>query len=306
VSATAHPPTAPQSRFADVQGRRLHFLEWGSTGSPTLVLVHGLRDNARSWHWLAAELAPRFHIFAPDLRGHGDSDWAGCYDLPDYLGDLAFLLAGLGLAQTALVGHSLGGHIAVRYAASYPEHVTSLCAIEGVELPLVREQRRAPRAYPVRLRDYIEANAKRAARTPRYYTTLGEAEARMAEALSAIPADMIADLARHGTIEDGISGVRWKYDNAARLRAPEDANGTDLDEILMAIACPTLLAYGDRSWVEVPPLNRLAHITHHRVVRFTDASHWLHLEAAKPFLAVLRRFLDAPAAFIRSERSAHA
>jgi pimeloyl-ACP methyl ester carboxylesterase len=301
-----HPSTAPQSRFVDLPRRRLHVLEWGCRALPTLVLVHGMRDHAHSWYWLAAELAGRFHILAPDLRGRGDSSWGGSYDLPDYISDLAALFDGLGLPPAALVGHSLGGHIAIRYAGCFPERVTCLCAIEGVELPLVRDQRRAPRPYPVRLREYIEADAMRASRTPRTYATLAQAQARMAETHPAISADIIAHLTLHGTIDDGIRGLRWKYDNAARFRAPQDANGTELDELLRAIECPTLLAYGDRSWVEVPPPQRLAHIKDHRVVRFADASHWVHLETAESFLAVLSSFLDAPEAFIHRERSAHA
>ena len=58
------------------QRLRLHYVDWGNVDAPLLVLVHGGRDHCRNWDWLAEELRRDWHIIAPDLRGHGDSEWS--------------------------------------------------------------------------------------------------------------------------------------------------------------------------------------------------------------------------------------
>jgi pimeloyl-ACP methyl ester carboxylesterase len=283
----------PRSQFISLGPRRIHLLEWGEEMAPPLLLVHGIRDHAHSWDWFSAKLAKRFRVIAPDLRGHGDSDWAGAYNMPDYVRDLAGVISALDLSAIALVGHSLGGHIALRYAACFPELINRLCVIEGVELPIVRDQRRTPRPYPERLREWIDRETARENRTPRYYATPDEATQRMQAEHPAIDPGIIAHNSRHGLTHETGLGWRWKYDNASRFRAPEDAQGIDLDEILRAICCPVLLAYGDASWIPHPPPERLAMLRQHGIVAFPGAGHWLHQERRLPFLAALNKFLDS-------------
>ena len=67
---------APQSRYYQSQGLRLHFTDWGNPSAPPLLLVHGGLDHSRSWDHLAQALRADFHVVAPDLRGHGCSGWA--------------------------------------------------------------------------------------------------------------------------------------------------------------------------------------------------------------------------------------
>jgi pimeloyl-ACP methyl ester carboxylesterase len=267
-----------------------------------------MRDHARSWDWVAERFAPFYHVIAPDLRGHGDSDWAsdGAYALFDYVSDLANVVDALALKEFDLVGHSLGGHICLRYAATFPEKLRSLTIIEGIELPIIRDQRREALPYPRRLRKWIEDQREWERRTTRYYDTQEDAQARMAGQHPAIDADTIAHLTRHGLIREAGKGLRWKYDNACRFRAPDDAHGIDLDDILDAIACPTLLAYGDASWIPLPPPERLARIRDHQVVTFPGASHWLHHQSRKPFLAAVATFLSRTESDDCRKREAHA
>ena len=68
-----HEPT-PTSRTFISQRLRLHYVDWGNDGAPPLILVHGGLDHCRSWDWVARRLSPRWHVIAPDLRGHGDSE----------------------------------------------------------------------------------------------------------------------------------------------------------------------------------------------------------------------------------------
>ena len=115
----------PASHFYVSQRLRLHYLDWGNGGKPTLVLVHGGRDHAHSWDWVARRLRGEYHVVAPDLRGHGDSAWAigGMYALSDFVLDLAQLLEALGTFPVTIVSHSLGGMVSLQYTALYPERV---------------------------------------------------------------------------------------------------------------------------------------------------------------------------------------
>ena len=101
----------PRDCFYDSQGLRLHFADWGNEAAPPIILLHGGRDHGRSWDGIARALQPHFHVMAPDLRGHGDSEWAkgSSYSLADHVYDLTHLV-GAG-REAVLVGHSFGGMI---------------------------------------------------------------------------------------------------------------------------------------------------------------------------------------------------
>ena len=127
----------PTSHFHVSQRLRLHYVDWGNEGAPTIVLVHGGRDHARNWDWVARELRRDFHVIAPDLRGHGDSAWAvgGMYAVADFVLDVANLIEAACEGPILLIGHSLGGAIALMYTGIYPERVSKLVAIEGLGPP---------------------------------------------------------------------------------------------------------------------------------------------------------------------------
>ena len=114
----------------------------------------------------------------------------------------------------------------------------------------------------------------------------------MREAHPSLEPTTIDHLVEHAVIESGDGGWRWKYDNAARLRAPDDADGSDLDACLAAIECPVLLCYGDASWIAPPPPERLALLRNHRLVTFPGVGHWLHHEARSTFVETLSSFLS--------------
>ena len=110
----------PTSRIFFSQRLRLHYVDWGNAEAPPLLLVHGGRDHCRNWDWVAEELGRDWHIIAPDLRGHGDSQWSqdGTYTMAGYVYDLAQLIHQQKLAPVTIVAHSLGGNIALRYAGT--------------------------------------------------------------------------------------------------------------------------------------------------------------------------------------------
>jgi pimeloyl-ACP methyl ester carboxylesterase len=115
----------PQSKFTEVQGIKLHYLEWGEIGNPDLLLVHGWTSFAMTWSTVAEYFQDRFHIIAPDLRGHGASDKPQTgYRLRDFVTDIRQLIQTLGLRKPAYVGHSWGGNIGTILASDWPELIS--------------------------------------------------------------------------------------------------------------------------------------------------------------------------------------
>lgn len=107
--------------------------EWpGPVKGPTIVCVHGLTANHTCWASVADLLSPAYRVIAYDLRGRGESDKPDKgYSLALHNDDLEGLLDHFGLKKPVLVGHSLGAHIALRFAATHPERVSKLVLVDG-------------------------------------------------------------------------------------------------------------------------------------------------------------------------------
>jgi pimeloyl-ACP methyl ester carboxylesterase len=276
------------------QRLRLNYLDWGNPDAPTLILVHGARDHARSWDWLARALRKDWHIICPDLRGHGDSAWSpdGAYLMPYYVCDLAQLIHQQSAEQVTIVAHSLGGNIALRYAGLFPERVRKIVAIEGLGLsPGVIAERNAIPIYD-RWRTWIEARRGISARAPRRYVSIDEALARMRSENGHLSEEQARHLTIHGVNrnEDGTFG--WKFDNYLRSSPIVDISQADLHALWGRIECPTLLAYGNDSWASNPAKDGRAQLFKDaRVVTYDNAGHWLHHDQFDKFLNDIRNFL---------------
>src|SRR5688572_746180 len=94
ASPMSYAESDPVVRSHVSQGLTLRYVDWGNEDAPVLVLVHGSRDHARSWDAVALALRDKWRVIAPDLRGHGDSDWSpdGAYLSSYNLLDLADLI----------------------------------------------------------------------------------------------------------------------------------------------------------------------------------------------------------------------
>lgn len=117
--------------------QRFHYLEWGDPRAQSVLLLHGSNQSAHSWDLVSLHLADRFHVFALDQRGHGDSEWSRDSDYSSSaMGlDAAAFINAMGLDHLIVVGHSMGGQNAMRLTLSHPERVTRLCLVDiGPEL----------------------------------------------------------------------------------------------------------------------------------------------------------------------------
>ena len=206
-------PAGPTSHTYFSQRLRLHYLDWGNPDAPPLLLVHGNRDHAHNWDWVAARLRDQYHIVAVDLRGHGDSQWAtgSSYGPADYVYDLAQLIHQQQLTPLRIVAHSLGGYVALRYAGVFPENVMRMVVVEGTGGAVTPVDQRPP--APDRIRRWVEANRVLAGRIPRRYPTLDAAFARMQEANPHLSPEQARHLTVHGANQNEDGTYSWKFDN---------------------------------------------------------------------------------------------
>jgi pimeloyl-ACP methyl ester carboxylesterase len=134
-------PRVERFRVPEAGGIALCAVHRGDPARPTVVLLHGGGANHHWWDPLAPALADRFHVVALDFRGHGDSDYPERRETGAFHRDLAALVRHLGRREVALVGHSLGGHVALHHAAAHGG-VSTLVAIEVSRGGVPRERRR--------------------------------------------------------------------------------------------------------------------------------------------------------------------
>ena len=284
----------PTSRFYVSQRLRLHYVDWGNPDAPPLILLHGGRDHCRNWDWVAADLRKDWHIIAPDLRGHGDSDWPsdGQYPMANYVYDLAQLIHQQTLAPVTIVAHSLGGNISLRYAGIYPETVRCLVAIEGLGPSRRMMEKDAHRTVDVRFRDWIDEQRTLSARLPRRYPTIEDALKRMRDENRHLSPDQARHLTQHGVNQNDDGTYSWKFDNYVRVWPPYDMTRDAIAALWARITCPSLLVYGTESWATNPATDgRLATFKTAEVLSVEGAGHWVHHDRLDVFLDAVRRFI---------------
>lgn len=285
---------APTSHGFNSQRLRLHYVDWGNPDAPTLILLHGGRDHARSWDWVARELRNDWHIIAPDLRGHGDSAWSpdGAYAEPYFIYDLTQLIHQLRQETVAIVAHSLGGTIATRYAGLYPERVRKLAAIEGLGYSPASLAERRKKPYDQHMREWIEERRLTSTRAHRRYSTIETALERMRAENPHLSERQARGLTRHGVNRNEDGSFSWKFDNYIRSFPPPDLPEEELFRLWGRIACPVLLIHGKNSWASNPEEDgRARHFRDARVISFENAGHWPHHDQFEAFTAALRAFL---------------
>jgi len=130
-------------------GVDLHALHWGDPSGPVVVLLHGGGANSHWWDHLAPSLAEQHRVVALDFRGHGDSDYHDRVVVGAFEEDLRALLEHLGEVEVVLVGHSMGGHVALTYAAGAPS-LRALIAIDVERGASPRSRRKARMALTFR------------------------------------------------------------------------------------------------------------------------------------------------------------
>jgi len=280
----------PADRFYESQGLRLHYVDWGNASAPPLILVHGGLDHCRNWDAIARELQPHFHIIAPDLRGHGDSEWAkgSSYSLTDHVYDLTRLVHFAEVQGATIIGHSLGGMISLAYSGTYPERVSRLAILEGAFLS--GSGRMPIHEQMSRWISQLDRIGQHEAST---FQTIEDAAQRLSARNKKLTPEQALHLARYGVRKNADGLYRWKFDHYQRARAPYRLLAKDYVALWSRITCPTLLMWGDESFLPDPEASGLfAHFKRAELQKIAGAGHWLHHDQLDVVLASLRRFLD--------------
>ena len=280
----------PESRYYYSQRLKLHYAVWGDHDKPPLMLIHGGRDHCRNWDRVADALLDRYTIYAPDLRGHGDSAGAlgGMHSLPEFVLDVATLAVKLGDEPITIIGHSLGGAIALQFAGTFPERALKVAAIEGLGPPTFEHQ-----PAHVRMRHWIEHMHEMERREPRRYPSVEDATRRMMQANPHLTPEMAHHLTLHGTRKNDDGSLSWKFDNYVRIRSPYEFNLEDAQDIWARIQAPVLLIKGAESWAPDPEKSgRALSIASYESVIIQDAGHWVHHDQLDRFVEVVSKFLS--------------
>jgi pimeloyl-ACP methyl ester carboxylesterase len=242
-------------------------------GSP-VVLLHGLFGQAGNFGAIVRQLATTHRVITLDLRNHGDSPHADGMGYAAMAADVHATLAALDALPAAVIGHSMGGKVAMALALTRPESVARLGVADI-----------APRAYTADLGRYAEAMAAIPLRPG-----LSRAEADKALAAS-VPEPAVRQFLLQNLRFDR-DPPAWRLNLRAVARAMPEISGWP-DDLPHEYPGPTLFIAGAASdYVRDADMAAItAHFPHARLVRIDGAGHWVHAEAPGPFLATLKNFL---------------
>jgi pimeloyl-ACP methyl ester carboxylesterase len=286
-SPLIEPGTEPALHEIELHGHRVCF-RYGGEG-PLIVLLHGITGQSAQWELAIDELADSFTLLAPDLLGHGQSAKPrGDYSLGAYASGVRDILLALGHDRATVVGHSLGGGVAMQFAYQFPERCERLVLVSSGGLgrqvhPLLRAATLPGSELVLPLIAHERLLA------------LGEAVGRALGALKIEAGPDLAEVARgYASLAD--ADARSAF--IQTMRAVLDYGGQRVsarDRLYLAEAMPTLLVWGADDPIIPVAHGREAHeaMPGSRFEVFEDAGHFPQLSHPRRFARLLREFLDS-------------
>jgi pimeloyl-ACP methyl ester carboxylesterase len=270
----------------ELHGHRVIYRRAGN--GPPVVLIHGMVNSSRHWERVALDLASDYTVIAPDLIGHGDSPTPrGDYSLGAHAASIRDLLAAIGVDRATIVGHSLGGGVAMQFFYQFPQRVERMALVSSGGLgrevsPLLRGA-----ALPG------AAAMLRAAAHPRLVSGLSRAAAGLRERGM-----------RQGVYLEAVAralqplqqpGARTAF--VQTLRSVIDGHGQRVsarDRLYLLTSFPTLIVWGEHDNTIPLAHGREAHeaIPGSFFTTLPRAAHFPHLEDPSGLAAALRDFLQ--------------
>ena len=281
----------PQSRAFSHGAVTLHLLEWNPRGTVPVVMLHGWLDHAHAFDPVCAALDTQLRALALDFRGHGESSHlpAGIgYEVGQYLADVHALLSHEQLGRVHLVGHSLGGVVALAYAAAQPARVASVSCIDNAGAYGGPAERALEK-----LRAFLEDQQRPSRRA--VYPDVGAATERLLARSPGTPRAVAEHLVRHG-VEATEGGVRFRFDPALRRAFSHTWDDAQVEALLRAVTCPVQLLLGTRGHLQDPAAlaSRLS-LLRSPPVRWLEGGHHVHLEQPVPAAEAISTFVLKPA-----------
>ncbi len=269
----------PREHTIEARGLRFHYVEWGAADAPPIVLLHGLSSTCRIWDSLARALQDRYHLLAPDQRGHAETSWpeGSDYTTDDFIGDLEALVDAWGLERFVLIGLSMGGMNSIAYAARHPKRVTRLVAVDIP--PKVNRELDPMRPYYLKVAD--EGHP--------VFNEIDDA-IKMIRLTNQITPDAALRHRLHyilGQLPDG----RWTYRSDPRISYHWQP--ADLWDELPKVQAPALIVRGGQSQVMRPSTveKMVAAFPNAQAVTIEEAGHTVPEDTPEPFIAAVEAFL---------------
>ena len=275
----------PSEGEVKVNGLRLHYFEWKGKGTRPLVLMHGLRDYAYYWQDCANRLLDEFHVFAPDQRGHGESEFApGGYLVWALSSDLAGFVEKVGLERFDLVGLSLGSRVSMSYARENSLRLKHLALCDM-----------GPQMARVGAVDLKKDMTSKSDRPPSSFS-LEDARRFYQEQWPSLDDASIERLIQNSLVqgEDGMYSNRYDRrlaDVTTKAAIPEI---NYLWESLTHVKCPALVARGEHSPILDDEISSrmVASLPDGQLYVFKDTGHSLPRLRPELFAELIRAFLN--------------
>ncbi|MGZ5787138.1 MAG: alpha/beta fold hydrolase [Ramlibacter sp.] len=298
------PRRSARNEIVPIRNLKYHVLLWGepAPGKVPLVMVHGWMDVAASYQFVVDAFEHDHYVIAPDWRGYGltESPDADNYWFPDYLADLDFLIDHYAPESPVhLVGHSMGGNVAMLYAGSRPARIRRLVNLEGFGMAATRPSQ-SPKRY-AKWMDELKAFHRGEMALKPYDSVDGVAQ-RLMKTNKRLSQDKADWLARHWAKPDANGKWRILGDAAHKITNAQLYRVDEVLEIYKSISAPTLaVEASDDSLVQwwqgkytlAEYHERLRSVPEVRRAVVEDAGHMLHHDQPEQLAKLIESFLNA-------------
>lgn len=269
--------TRPTVSRVDVDGASINALSWGDPSLPGVMLIHGGAAHAHWWSFIAPQLTHGYHVAALDLSGHGDSDHRHLYAMETWSAEVLAVAEHLGMDRPILIGHSMGGFVAMVAAALHGSRLAGTIIVDS----------------PVRRPDpeSEEGSRGRAFRNPKTYASMDEA----LDHFHLVPPQpcenryIVDHIARH-SLRQTDDGWTWKFDRRVFQRFLRQ----ERSEYLATVSCRIAVLHGQFSAIVTPDVtDYMAELLGRNApfVEIPQAHHHLMLDQPLAFLAAVRALL---------------
>ncbi|GGX17797.1 alpha/beta fold hydrolase [Undibacterium macrobrachii] len=288
---------ASRSEFIALRGLNMHIRHWGNPDAPKLFMVHGWMDVAASFQFVVDCLAQDWHVIAPDWRGFGLTEYpkVESYWFPDYVADLDAILLHYSPDQAVnLLGHSMGGNIAMLYAGVRPERIAKLINLEGFGMPMT-QAKQAPGRYRKWLDELREVPSLRP------YASLAEVAARLQKTNPRLSDERANFLAQHWSKENAQGLWELLADPAHKNSSPLLYHVDEVLECWQNISAPVLWVeandtdiwrmIGSKQEARVEIDRRMQFIPQLQAKIVMDAGHMLHHDQPEVLAQMIEEFL---------------
>jgi pimeloyl-ACP methyl ester carboxylesterase len=224
-----------EDKYAEINGLRLHYLDWGNDCKRPMLLLHGFMGHAHVWDAFSLNFRTHFHIIALDQRGHGESQWSkeAAYSMDVHFSDLVGFVEAIDCDDLVLMGHSMGGRNALFFAACVPERVDRLIVVDS---------------RPGTSAESSSALMQLLLHFPLQAESLDDVVEAIQRLYPYLPKETAYHIAKYGYVRSGSGKYVPKYDTRMSVQCEKaEYSAENMWSFLKGVLCPTLVIRGEKS-----------------------------------------------------------